>query len=68
MWWWVRIGAQYSKGLECCSGRSICFSSRNNCPGIWICFVVGWWFFFWSCCELSAVSRSLGKSAGCMFP
>lgn len=46
MWWWVRIGAQYSKGLECCGGRSICFSSRNNCPGIWICFVVGWWFFF----------------------
>lgn len=57
MWWWVRIGAQYSKGLECCSGRSICFSSRNNCPGIWICFVVGWWFFFFGLvvrCQLLA--------------
>lgn len=29
---------------------------------------LGGGFFFWSCCELSAVSRSLGKSAGCMFP
>ena len=57
MWGWVGVGAEYSKGLECCGATSSCSSSRNNCPGIWIFF-----FCLGVSCQLLAGHWGRGQS------